>query len=450
MNNMKVVAVGNPSLAGTGGERRNYMTLSEYSEFGVQSYLHLPFFKLAWALLNSDNKPDLLDQLRKNVYKIQDKGVKIQSMCLDILDTPSVYLKDKSFQRILNKRHPYLYWYFQSLIDDSSEIHRKYISTTLKETIGFDLVYQMGEPTQYGYDAQIISKKSHLPMVVLLQEFPYKIHNPKLYLSSLTNRPRSTLFSLFFDIVSYPFSYNFYRRILNSTELKGIFSVSPACFEARNLKKNLIRTKKFSKTLYPENAVEAQSQVTNINKENYAIYYARMVPEKGLYEIPKIASYIGDKIKVLVYGKFPNEAFRRNFLKSISQIPNIEYKGFAEREELMESIRRAKVVIYPSHADAFPLVIIEALSLGTSVVAYRIPGLIPYEKLPVVKLVKEFDHIALAREAKEVIELSSSEYSSLHDLPDVKNFVKDHGSWSSVTEEEIKTLRNLKSGHLIT
>ena len=70
---MKVLAVGSPILDGTGGEKRNFMTLSQYADFGIKAYLHFPYSKLVWAVVNKDKRPELLENLRRTMGMLQER-----------------------------------------------------------------------------------------------------------------------------------------------------------------------------------------------------------------------------------------------------------------------------------------------------------------------------------------------------------------------------------------
>ena len=437
---MKVLAVGSPFLDGTGGERRNFMTISRYKDFGVDTYLHFPYSKLVWAVVNKEKKPDILENLRKNLDLVEKNGVIIQSMLRNILDSPSILLKDESVQKLAKKRHPYPHWYFQTIVNDISRLHKEYIDTTKHETKGFDLIYQLGEPPDFGYESRLLSRASGLPLVILIQEYPYKAKSLHYYLSTLFSKYSRVLTSYVTEATSLPFSYGFYHNIIKSKELKGIFVISEACFTDRSIQRNLQKVSKPYVHLNPENAIESITHIKKMEKSDYAIYYARMVPEKGIYELPEISKKLGNKRKILVYGKFPNNSAEKHFKKAISNCKNVQYMGFAERDTLLEVIRKARVVIYPSHADAFSLVMLEALSLGTSIVAYRIPGLLIYENLPSVRLVKEFDYNSMAIETEKYLDMPLKEYMENHERDEVKRFIEEHNSWKKVTQEEINQL----------
>ena len=109
--------------------------------------------------------------------------------------------------------------------------------------------------------------------------------------------------------------------------------------------------------------------------------------------------------------------------------------GWLSKEELYGLLSRAKVLLYPSHSDAFPFVILESLVCGTPVVAYGIPG--PrsvYGGLPAVRFVREFDRRAMAEEALRLAALGDDEHSAVVRDERVLSFLKEHSSWDVAAE----------------
>ena len=56
------------------------------------------------------------------------------------------------------------------------------------------------------------------------------------------------------------------------------------------------------------------------------------------------------------------------------QYPKVKFLGYQRGTELANSYARADVFAFPSKTDTFGIVIIEALSIGTPVAAYAVPG----------------------------------------------------------------------------
>jgi glycosyltransferase involved in cell wall biosynthesis len=111
----------------------------------------------------------------------------------------------------------------------------------------------------------------------------------------------------------------------------------------------------------------------------------------------------------------------------------VEYMGFKEKDnELRDIISKAKLLIYPSLADGFSLVVLEALALGTPVVAYSIPTIYSvYKDLPAVRFAKPGN----VKEMAFVLKRSLNDEESLNSpkLEKVKEFVKFH-NWDKVAE----------------
>jgi glycosyltransferase involved in cell wall biosynthesis len=106
-----------------------------------------------------------------------------------------------------------------------------------------------------------------------------------------------------------------------------------------------------------------------------------------------------------------------------------------DRYKLFETVSRAKVCLYPSHSDAFSLVILESLAVGTPIVAYDIPG--PksvFHGLPIVKFVREFDKKGMAETALRIINSSNSDYEVMVNNQKVLEFLKVHSSWDAVAK----------------
>ena len=158
--------------------------------------------------------------------------------------------------------------------------------------------------------------------------------------------------------------------------------------------------------LDPANAIDPDIlKYRTCHKEDYFVFYARLHPEKGLFELPRIVKLVREacpSIHVKVMGSFPNDSIRRVFLKLVSKYGvngNIEYLGFVSDDVKYETVAKAKALIYPSHNDSFSLVILEAVALRTPVIAYRIPG--PYSifsNINCVRFVDEFNVRAFAGE----------------------------------------------------
>ncbi|BCU67797.1 hypothetical protein HS7_12340 [Sulfolobales archaeon HS-7] len=126
----------------------------------------------------------------------------------------------------------------------------------------------------------------------------------------------------------------------------------------------------------PSNAFDSYiTRLRSEEKEDYAVYFTRLIPEKGIFEIPRIWKRVNQKrdYRIYVFGNFSSEYDRDVFEKSVRRLNvNVEYLGYKEGTELYRYISKGKVTVYPSHYDSFSLVILESLAAGTPVTTYDI------------------------------------------------------------------------------
>jgi glycosyltransferase involved in cell wall biosynthesis len=111
------------------------------------------------------------------------------------------------------------------------------------------------------------------------------------------------------------------------------------------------------------------------------VFYARLAPEKGVFDILHIWHYIVKKkpeARLAVIGKFVSESVKSRFhtlVKRLQLEKKVIHLGFLERKRLFAYVKSSKLLVYPSRVDAFPLVVLESLACGLPVVAYNIPAI---------------------------------------------------------------------------
>ncbi|WP_338602370.1 glycosyltransferase [Sulfolobus tengchongensis] len=166
---------------------------------------------------------------------------------------------------------------------------------------------------------------------------------------------------------------------------------------------------------------------------DYAVYFTRLMPEKGLFEVPLIWKKLKRDIKLYVMGSFLDENDMVDFQLLIKRLNvNIEYIGFKEGEELYRSVAKAMFTIYPSHYDSFSLVILESLALGTPVFAYDTPAIKEiYNNIRGVYLAKEDDIKGLA----ELISNHAFQKKTYVPVPEF------YSSWERVTDAEFEDIK---------
>jgi len=154
----------------------------------------------------------------------------------------------------------------------------------------------------------------------------------------------------------------------------------------------------------------------NIPREDYIAFIGRPTDcRKGFAEALIAFKFLHKEfptLKLLVAGT-TSPSFKKgvyHFLEKYLRVnwSKVVFTGFLGREDLYKLITGSRLVLYPSHADAYPFVVLESLMLETPVVAYRIPALeIYYGNIEGegIWLVKEGDIEKLVGAAIEVLEL---------------------------------------------
>lgn len=94
------------------------------------------------------------------------------------------------------------------------------------------------------------------------------------------------------------------------------------------------------------------------------LYVGRVSKEKGLDDLCKMQ----DKYTIQIVGDGP---YRQHLEKTYK---NVDFLGYLKGKDLANKFASADIFCFPSKTDTFGIVIIEALSQGTPVAAYPVPG----------------------------------------------------------------------------
>jgi glycosyltransferase involved in cell wall biosynthesis len=110
-----------------------------------------------------------------------------------------------------------------------------------------------------------------------------------------------------------------------------------------------------------------------------AIYVGRFHPQKGFLDVPQIVAHLrsalGREPKVAVCGGSGLPRHMAQFQESARGLgveENLEVLGRIPKADLYRTMRRAKVLLYPSYVDGFSLTVLESLCLAVPVAAYNI------------------------------------------------------------------------------
>lgn len=134
------------------------------------------------------------------------------------------------------------------------------------------------------------------------------------------------------------------------------------------------------KVLNPGIGVDPCPYANNRDRDIDVIFFARITPEKGIFDYLLIVSKlikIIPNLKAAVMG-FASDDMKAKVLSKAIELgirDRVRFIFNASRDEVLRNLSRSKIMIYPTKLDAFPLSVLEALSCGTPVIAYAIPAI---------------------------------------------------------------------------
>jgi len=174
------------------------------------------------------------------------------------------------------------------------------------------------------------------------------------------------------------------------------------------------------------------------DKEDYLVFGGRPEAGKGLIEallvFKQITKYKSN-LKLFITGKISKELLMRMKMicKKLGIGDKVVFTGFISRRDRFEIVAKAKLMLYPSHIDAFPYAVLESLHLGTPVIAYRIPALeIYYGGTSGVELVDEWNLESFTVKAIDILEKGVE----VIEPPKIK-------SWDEIMDEEVGIVQKL-------
>lgn len=117
--------------------------------------------------------------------------------------------------------------------------------------------------------------------------------------------------------------------------------------------------------VFPQRGARLITQVWGLGKEDYILFLARIVPEKGLhYLIEAYRKANVDKKLVIAGGSGHSEDYYNQMRALAGENPNIIFTGFVQGEQLAELYSNAYLYVLPSDIEGMPMSLLEALGYG--------------------------------------------------------------------------------------
>jgi glycosyltransferase involved in cell wall biosynthesis len=195
--------------------------------------------------------------------------------------------------------------------------------------------------------------------------------------------------------------------------------------------------------LDPGNGVEACPYV-GLEKAYDVIFHARIERLKGVFDF--IAAVRGlaklkKDVKAIVVGSASESMAKEvmSYAADLGVTKNVEFRFNLKREENLRLLASSKAFVYPSRADAFPLVVLESLSCGTPVVAYDIPAIrFNYASTRAVIRVRPLDIKGLVNETYELLRSGDWDRLGREGIEFSKGF-----TWDNVARAEWSALERI-------
>lgn len=221
------------------------------------------------------------------------------------------------------------------------------------------------------------------------------------------------------------------NRIISKCENLQFVGVVSSYLASQNLE--ISKNKDTFRYLFPSDISQFRSEVeAKPRKDKQLIFfYSRLVPEKGIFEVPKILKEIrnlGHDVNLMIAGEFKYKKDEQTFFRLLNRYGVKEYvifMGFLNENELKDVLSNSKVLMYPSHSDSFSIALLNSIHLKTKVVAYDLPALKDiYSNLPAVRFVKEYDTNAMALAVSDILKEEEQTYLNSFNNPQTTNFLE--------------------------
>lgn len=168
------------------------------------------------------------------------------------------------------------------------------------------------------------------------------------------------------------FSRLFLRYVMNYLRLWDVSSSNRVDYFIANSStvqrriKNIYR--RDAALIHPPVKVEELGNIRQINKSDYYVTVGRLVPYKKVELLIKTFNQLPDK-KLYIVGDGNN----RRQLEKMAESSNITFTGYIDEASKIELMSKAKAFLFAAEED-FGMSPVEALALGTPVIAYNKGG----------------------------------------------------------------------------
>ncbi len=167
--------------------------------------------------------------------------------------------------------------------------------------------------------------------------------------------------------------------------------------------------------------------------DSYYLCVGRLVPEKG-FETAILAfkNSLDGKILIIIGDSDHRSEYSENLKKTSTQ--NIVFLGKLDHSQTLSMIKNAKAVIVPSYFEGLPIIVLEALSLGTLVIVSDIePNREIIENNRFGFYFRSGDYSQLQSIVQSIEKKSKKEIDELR--VSAKTFVNENYNWKTIAQK---------------
>ncbi len=177
----------------------------------------------------------------------------------------------------------------------------------------------------------------------------------------------------------------------------------------------------------------------NLERDNYILFLARLVPEKGAhYLIQAYKKAKTDKKLVIAGGSSHSNDYEEELHCLAENNPNIIFTGYVSGRELEELYSNAYFYVLPSDIEGLPISLLEAMSYGNCCLTSDIP-----ENINVISNMgyhfKKADIDDLIAQMNALVSNTDLVYSIKER---VKDFVLEKYNWEDITIRTLNVYKN--------
>lgn len=175
-------------------------------------------------------------------------------------------------------------------------------------------------------------------------------------------------------------------------------------------------------------------QKYNLNKEDYILFLARIVPEKGLHYLLDAFKQIDTNKKLVIAGGASHtNDYLQEIKKKASEDDRVIMTGFVQGQELEELFSNCYLYCLPSDIEGMPISLLEAMSHGCRCLISNIE-----ENLQVVEKYAWSFKKGNVKDLKQKLEKIIKEEKNKRNKEEIQNYILKKYNWNDVVNETEK------------